>query len=1080
MLDVTKYMNHTSRACPVAAAYGVTHYASRITHHLVLCPWFLVLGSWLLVLGSWLLILGSSLQAQDCSACHRDLSPSTLMKGLGFTEKAVGVMDKGQLQNNTSNFGNLASFHVWFTNAAHWPRTARDDRQYAFGLGLVVAVNDTNVIETVTQSSKITDWLPPDDAAGRHYSGDIRAASDQTPFQASSDFRETWPYGYYDEYGNWVGTSDREWPGYFRVDVDGLDPAILEEHPDAVTLPIRENEFSSDRDIFCIYNDDYNSKGKVGIEVEQTAYSYGRPYAEDFVFWDLKIYNTSGASLENIYVGFYAKFRPDYDNHDYLNFIDSDGDGKKDLVYVYDLNNTPNKTWAETEDEDPLGIVGLRVYDTPGQLGVTDFHHFARGVSPTIDEEMWALMTSSKDPAYLKEKNPEWYFHGSDPHIDYTGEDSLGSYYPLWLDDESGVELEGDGVNFIVSCGPFSLEADSMTTTSVGLIMGDAGNVPDLPDTTDLMNNVRFANRMYRYYFQGSGPPDPPEVHGVAGDQRATLYWNSEPSENSIDVLTGENDFEGYKIFRSSDLGNSWGDEVTDVYGNTVGYEPIAIFDLENDVEGIDPAFPQYLGRNSGLVHTYVDSNLINGLEYWYCVTAYDRGNQQQDSLEQSYLYPLGASIFEPHTVSVIPSVPVTNLQGASVSATELTPVEGISDGTVRLEVMDPEAITGHGYKIYFSDSTLYSIEDDDTTFGTGFTLIDTTDMDTLFYHHPLSDESGDNLPVKDGFRLIVQNSPAGVRSLGWTKVLADTCTFDWRYRSIDPSMGDQLIQEDVSTFDDWKIIVDYDGGVDVTWYDAFTGQKQDEKQHLPLRIKVGTDPDNPVDVSENTILYEFAIAGPWEEYRKSFYSRLGWDLEPGGTGYLAASPGWYEKHVDFLILEKIDIDPASGDTIPNYILLFTNNKPDSSYNFEGELEVINAKAPSDGDEFTIVTYKPFRPGLSYVFGTTAVTTVDRTEESNPLADIRVVPDPYIVTNVWETDEFGKKLMFNHLPDLCTIKIYTLVGEHVATVQHDSPTGYEFWNMRTYNDQFIAPGVYLYYASTPDKDEATGRFLVIK
>jgi len=1061
MLNVRRYKARES--C-------VTHYASRITNHLVLRR--------ILWIGSWFLVLGSSIQAQDCSVCHRALSPSTLKKSTGFVEKAVGVMDKGQLQNNTSNFGDLASFHVWFTNAAHWPRTAPGDRQYAFGLGLVVAINDTNVIETVTQSSKITDWLPPDDAAGRHYSGEIRAVSDQTPFQASSDFRETWPYGYYDSYGDWVSTSDRVWPGYFRVDVTGLDPDTLDKHPDATILPYRDNEFTSDRDIFCIYNDDYNAKGRVGIEVEQTAYCYGRPYAEDFVFWDLKIYNTSGKALEDIYVGFYARFRPDYDNHDYLNFIDSDGDGKKDLVYIYDLNNTPNKTWAETED--PLGIVGLRLYDTPDRLGVTDFHHFARGVSPTIDEEMWALMTSSKDPAYLRNKDPGWYFHGSDSRIDYTGKDSLSTYYPSWLDEESGVELEGDGINFIVSCGPFTLDVDSMVTTSIGLIMGDAGDILDSPDTTDLMDNVRLANRMYRYYFQGSGPPDPPAVHGVAGDQKVTLYWSSEPSESSVDVLTEKDDFEGYKIFRSTDQGITWGNEVTDVYGDVVGYEPIAIFDLENEVEGVDPAFPQYLGRNSGLAHTFVDSNLINGLEYWYCVTAYDRGNQHPDSLEQSYMYPLGASIFEPHTVAVIPTKPATNLLDASVSAENLTPIGGSSDGTVRIEIMDPEAITGHGYKIYFADSTIYATENGDTTFGTGFTLIDTTDMDTLFYFHPLSDESGDNLSVVDGFRLIIQDSPTGVRSLGWTKVLGDTCTFDWRYQSIDPSAGGQLIQEDVSTFDDWKIIVDYDGGVDVTWYDAFTGEKQDEKQHLPIRVEVVTDPDNPVGVSENTILYEFAIDAPWEEYRKSFYSQLGWNLEPGGTGYLAASPGWYEKHVDFLILEKIDIDPATSDTIPNYMLLFTNNKPDSSYNFEGELEAINAKAPSDGDEFTIVTYKPFRKGIMYVFGTTVVTEDEKIEDTNPLANIRVVPDPYIVTNVWETDEFGKKLMFNYLPDRCTIKIFTLVGEHIATVQHDSPTGYEFWDMRTYNDQFIAPGVYLYYASTPDKNEATGRFLVIK
>ena len=45
--------------------------------------------------------------------------------------------------------------------------------------------------------------------------------------------------------------------------------------------------------------------------------------------------------------------------------------------------------------------------------------------------------------------------------------------------------------------------------TMFGMIMGDAGVIPDSPDTTDLMQNVRTANNMYRLYFQGSGPPAP-------------------------------------------------------------------------------------------------------------------------------------------------------------------------------------------------------------------------------------------------------------------------------------------------------------------------------------------------------------------------------------------------------------------------------------------------------------------------------------------------------------------------------------------------------------------------------------------
>jgi len=68
-----------------------------------------------------ILVLAGSLSAQplDCSRCHTEAMPGSLPRPAGIFQKAVGVLDKGQVQNNTSNFGNIASFHVWFTNALH-------------------------------------------------------------------------------------------------------------------------------------------------------------------------------------------------------------------------------------------------------------------------------------------------------------------------------------------------------------------------------------------------------------------------------------------------------------------------------------------------------------------------------------------------------------------------------------------------------------------------------------------------------------------------------------------------------------------------------------------------------------------------------------------------------------------------------------------------------------------------------------------------------------------------------------------------------------------------------------------------
>ncbi|MCF7806928.1 MAG: hypothetical protein K9M49_01420 [Candidatus Marinimicrobia bacterium] len=1000
---------------------------------------------------------------QDCSRCHDDQDLDLLAKPGGIFQKAVGVMDKGQLQNNTGNFGTLSSFHVYFTNALHWPASAAYERQYSFGLGFMVGINENNVIETETQStSKILDWLPPDDARGNEYSGILVAESDDTPFMASSDLSQSWP--------------ESGWPGYFRVDINSLTPEQLNSHPNSILLPDAVDQFTSDRDLFCTYNDAENPQGSHGLTVEQTAYSYDRPYAEDIVFWDLKLFNDGAEDLDSIYIGLYAKFRPDFDNHDYINFIDSDNDGTRDLVYIYDLNNTADGAWSETDD--PLGMVGIRVFDTPEKLGVTDFHHFSREVSPSTDQEMWALMTSKMDSEHLVA--PEYYFHGNDQRIDYTGADSLESFYPPFSD--TGHEADkapGNGINYIISCGPFDLKVDSMTTLSFGMIMGDAGEEPDNPSTDDLLANVETANEMYELYFQGSGPPTPPTVHAVPGDETVTLYWDASP-ERARDVWTASEDFEGYKIFRSTDAGLTWGKPITDIFGNLVGYQPIAQFDYTEaedvarygyDVSGADPAFPQSLGANTGLVHTYVDSNLVNGVEYWYSVSAYDKGDQSDlNNPTQSYQNAPGQSWHEVHTVRVTPGRKAEDLLYSMDGVLE--PAGGVSDGLVRLEFENQDELKDHDYEIGFEYLTATNGDLD-----MGMILTDLTTGDTLVQDLIIGEAIDTNVVAAHGFLLYLENAATDVSELGWTKVSGDTSTFDWRTKSKHPEKvpTGQAVGSEVETFDDWRITIDHGAGVEARWLDSFFGDYSSETQPLPLKIEVISDPENPVDVSDQTTLAEFNHLIP-NTTRTIFYSLLGWDLVPGGLGYLSGSPGWYELHVDMLILESV-----GPDSLDNYLYLLTNNKPDSSFNRDGQLEIIDAVAPSDGDEFTIITNKPFRPGITYRFNPLAKKT--QTKDKAVLKNVYTVPDPYIVANSWETNEFGKRLMFNNIPSQCTIRIYTIVGEHVDTIEHgeDIPgEGYVFWDMRSRNDQFIAPGVYLYHVETPAGEEATGRFLVIK
>ena len=146
--------------------------------------------------------------------------------------------------------------------------------------------------------------------------------------------------------------------------------------------------------------------------------------------------------------------------------------------------------------------------------------------------------------------------------------------------------------------------------------------------------------------------PKSPTVYAVANHGQVLVSWDAS-SEAAYDSLTGYSDFEGYKLYRSIDGGLTWGSEEDKLYdfnGEFVGWVPLAQFDFDMSedyshciydhdgdceseetrrsyVAGLDPYLPRFsLGSDTGLEYSYIDSNVIDGVEYTYTVTAYDMG----------------------------------------------------------------------------------------------------------------------------------------------------------------------------------------------------------------------------------------------------------------------------------------------------------------------------------------------------------------------------------------------------------------------------------------------------------------------
>ena len=146
--------------------------------------------------------------------------------------------------------------------------------------------------------------------------------------------------------------------------------------------------------------------------------------------------------------------------------------------------------------------------------------------------------------------------------------------------------------------------------------------------------------------------PQSPNIYAVASHGQVLVSWDAS-SEAAYDSLSGYSDFEGYKLYRSIDGGLTWGGEDEKLYdfnGEFVGWVPYAQFDFNMDqdyfhciydhagdcesentrrtfVNGLDPYLPRFsLGSDIGLEYSYIDSNVIDGVEYTYTVTAYDMG----------------------------------------------------------------------------------------------------------------------------------------------------------------------------------------------------------------------------------------------------------------------------------------------------------------------------------------------------------------------------------------------------------------------------------------------------------------------
>jgi hypothetical protein len=78
------------------------------------------------------------------------------------------------------------------------------------------------------------------------------------------------------------------------------------------------------------------------------------------------------------------------------------------------------------------------------------------------------------------------------------------------------------------------------------------------------------------------------------------------------------------------------------------------------------------------------------------------------------------------------------------------------------------------------------------------------------------------------------------------------------------------------------------------------------------------------------------------------------------------------------------------------------------------------------------------------------------------LLSVSVVPNPYRGSEAWDLPG-GNELHFINLPSHATIKIYTVAGDLVTTLEHnDAVRDFERWDLKNQSGHDIASGIYMY------------------
>lgn len=183
------------------------------------------------------------------------------------------------------------------------------------------------------------------------------------------------------------------------------------------------------------------------------------------------------------------------------------------------------------------------------------------------------------------------------------------------------------------------------------------------------------------------------------------------------------------------------------------------------------------------------------------------------------------------------------------------------------------------------------------------------------------------------------------------------------------------------------------------------------------------------------------------------------------------------------------EIYRATGQYDSTYYLIYQAGADETSYDDKDLLRGVNyyyyIVSVGDATENNGVGNTPLGKLRSSRYATQTYDPANlKRPAGNSLSQIRIVPNPFVLGSDSDRLRFPDepdKLAFFNIPGVCTIQIYTEVGELIYELEHSDGSGDAYWNCVTSSNQVVVSGIYI--AVITDKttgERAIEKFAVIR